>query len=81
MAIIFGLLGIKGTELQGDMKQCDRIEALSKFRKGEYDYLLATDLASRGLDIKEVLYYVVYRIIVGCSDQFRNPSGSEQIYS
>ena len=53
--IIFGLLGLKVGELHGGMSQEQRINAVSSFRSGKTTHLLATDLASRGLDIKNVL--------------------------
>ena len=53
--IIFGLLGLKAGELHGGMSQEQRINAVSSFRSGKTTHLLATDLASRGLDIKNVL--------------------------
>ena len=31
-----------------------RLQALQAFREGSVDYLMATDLASRGLDIKGI---------------------------
>ncbi|MCJ1274590.1 nucleolar DEAD-box protein required for synthesis of 60S ribosomal subunit [Puttea exsequens] len=52
--IIFGLLGLKAAELHGSMSQAQRIAALSSFRSGTATHLLATDLASRGLDIANV---------------------------
>lgn len=46
------LLGMKKvTALHSDMKQVDRIEALQKFKGGNVRALIATDVASRGLDI------------------------------
>ncbi len=36
------------------MSQTDRMEAIEKFQRGEVDYLLATDLVARGLDINNV---------------------------
>ncbi|KAL8838995.1 MAG: hypothetical protein Q9170_001925 [Blastenia crenularia] len=52
--IIFGLCGLKAAELHGNMSQDQRISALTSFRTGQATHLLATDVASRGLDIKGV---------------------------
>ncbi|KAG5979335.1 nucleolar DEAD-box protein required for synthesis of 60S ribosomal subunit [Claviceps digitariae] len=52
--IIFGLLGLSCVELHGSMNQTQRISSVESFRDGKVSYLLATDLASRGLDIKGV---------------------------
>ncbi|KAI4190289.1 MAG: hypothetical protein L6R41_000902 [Letrouitia leprolyta] len=52
--IIFGLCGLKAAELHGNMSQDQRISALTSFRTGQVSHLLATDVASRGLDIKGV---------------------------
>ncbi|KAL2022559.1 hypothetical protein VTK56DRAFT_5166 [Thermocarpiscus australiensis] len=52
--VIFGLLGLSCAELHGSMNQAQRIASVEAFRDGKVNYLLATDLASRGLDIKGV---------------------------
>ncbi|KAK3369204.1 ATP-dependent RNA helicase DRS1 [Lasiosphaeria ovina] len=52
--IVFGLLGLKCAELHGSMNQAQRIASVEAFRDGKVSFLLATDLASRGLDIKGV---------------------------
>ncbi|KAL1296721.1 hypothetical protein AAFC00_000192 [Neodothiora populina] len=52
--IIFALLGLKAAELHGSMSQEQRISAIESFRSGTVSFLLATDVASRGLDIKNV---------------------------
>lgn len=44
---------IKVESLHGNNKNRQRQEALEKFRKGEVQVLIASDVASRGLDIKE----------------------------
>lgn len=54
MSIIFGLAGLRAAELQGNMTQTQRLESLEAFREGRVDFLLCTDLASRGLDITGV---------------------------
>jgi ATP-dependent RNA helicase DDX27 len=58
--VVFGLLGIKAGELHGSMTQEQRISAVNNFRDGKTTHLLATDLASRGLDIKNVMTVVNY---------------------
>lgn len=58
--IIFALLGLKAAELHGSMSQEQRINAIEDFRSGNANFLLATDLASRGLDIKNVETVINY---------------------
>ncbi|KDR82696.1 hypothetical protein GALMADRAFT_238187 [Galerina marginata CBS 339.88] len=60
MRIVFGLIGLKCEELHGDLTQEQRLNALHAFREGNVDYLMATDLASRGLDIKGVETVINY---------------------
>ena len=52
--VIFGLFGFKAAELHGSMSQEQRIASVEAFRAGSATHLLATDVASRGLDIKGV---------------------------
>ncbi|RAL16699.1 putative ATP-dependent RNA helicase DRS1 [Aspergillus homomorphus CBS 101889] len=58
--IVFGLLGLKAAELHGSMSQEQRIKSVESFRDGKAAFLLATDLASRGLDIKGVETVINY---------------------
>ncbi|KAL5557859.1 hypothetical protein UlMin_034070 [Ulmus minor] len=51
LKILFGLAGFKAAELHGDLTQVQRLEALELFRRHEVDFLIATDIAARGLDI------------------------------
>ncbi|KAI3922627.1 hypothetical protein MKX01_006316 [Papaver californicum] len=51
LKIIFGLSGLKAAELHGNLTQVQRLDALEVFRKQEVDFLIATDVAARGLDI------------------------------
>ncbi|OLY82107.1 ATP-dependent RNA helicase drs1 [Smittium mucronatum] len=60
--ILFGLLGMKAGELHGSMNQENRMQALESFRDGKVDFLMATDLASRGLDIKGVQTVINYNM-------------------
>ncbi|XP_042680618.1 probable ATP-dependent RNA helicase DDX43 [Centrocercus urophasianus] len=52
-------LGVKGVPVQslhGDREQCDREQALDDFKKGKVRILVATDLASRGLDVHDITH-------------------------
>lgn len=58
--IVFSLCNLKASELHGSMTQEQRIQAIESFRQGTSNFLLATDVASRGLDIKNVDAVVNY---------------------
>ncbi|KAG1769255.1 DEAD-domain-containing protein [Suillus occidentalis] len=60
MRVVFGLLDMKAEELHGDLTQEQRLRALQLFRDSQVDYLMATDLASRGLDIKGIETVINY---------------------
>jgi ATP-dependent RNA helicase RhlE len=46
--------GMKAAALHGNKSQNARTKALSGFKSGELNVLVATDIASRGIDIKEL---------------------------
>jgi superfamily II DNA/RNA helicase len=46
--------GLRTAALHGDKSQDERLKALEAFKKGEVDLLICTDVAARGLDIKDV---------------------------
>ncbi|CAG00282.1 unnamed protein product, partial [Tetraodon nigroviridis] len=54
------LQGISVQSLHGDREQCDREEALREFREGKVRILVATDLASRGLDVLDITHVFNY---------------------
>jgi ATP-dependent RNA helicase RhlE len=44
--------------LQGNMSQNQRQRAISGFRNGKYDILVATDIAARGIDVSEISHVI-----------------------
>ncbi|QMW22590.1 DEAD/DEAH box helicase [Sandaracinobacteroides saxicola] len=44
----------RASQIHGDMEQSDRLKELDRFKAGEIDILVASDVAARGLDIKGV---------------------------
>jgi len=46
--------GLKTAALHGDKNQDERLKALEAFKSGAVDLLVCTDVAARGLDIKDV---------------------------
>jgi superfamily II DNA/RNA helicase len=54
--------GFEHVVLHGGMEQIDREKNLIKFRSGTHSLLIATDLASRGLDIPEIKHIVHYQL-------------------
>lgn len=52
--------GIKARHLHGDLSQGERDRIMSDFRNGHLNVLIATNLASRGLDVKDVDLVVIF---------------------
>ncbi|MCV0412682.1 DEAD/DEAH box helicase [Nitrosarchaeum sp.] len=48
--------------IEGDMSQSRREQSMSKFRSGKVDILVATDVASRGIDVPRVELVVNYDV-------------------
>ncbi|GAA0329158.1 hypothetical protein GCM10009087_44230 [Sphingomonas oligophenolica] len=46
--------GFRSSEIHGDMEQSQRIAELDRFKAGDVNILVASDVAARGLDIKGV---------------------------
>ena len=49
-------------EIHGDMDQADRLKQLDRFKSGEINILVASDVAARGLDIKGVSHVFNYDV-------------------
>jgi ATP-dependent RNA helicase DeaD len=49
-------------KIHGGMEQEDRFEVMNEFRRGEFRYLVATDVAARGIDIDNITHVINYDI-------------------
>ncbi|KAE8747204.1 hypothetical protein FOCC_FOCC006071 [Frankliniella occidentalis] len=54
------LQNISVQTLHGDREQADREQALADLQSGEVNILIATDVASRGIDIQDVTHIINY---------------------
>ncbi|RLC86948.1 MAG: ATP-dependent helicase [Chloroflexi bacterium] len=54
--------GYRAAALQGNMSQNQRTKAINGFRDGKYDILVATDIASRGIDVSEITHVINFDI-------------------
>jgi superfamily II DNA/RNA helicase len=54
--------GLKAGEIHGDMEQAERIRELDRFKDGEINILVASDVAARGLDVKDVSHVFNYDV-------------------
>ena len=53
---------INADALQGDMLQKERDKVMRAFKNGNLQILVATDLAARGIDVKELAFVVHYQL-------------------
>jgi ATP-dependent RNA helicase RhlE len=54
--------GFKVSVLHGDRSQSQRLRALEQFRRGRSQVMVATDIAARGIDIKDISHVVNYDV-------------------
>jgi len=58
----------KVAAMHSDISQTDRMKALKGFKDGEYEVLVATDVAARGIDISGVSHVINYRVPENAED-------------
>jgi ATP-dependent RNA helicase DeaD len=54
--------GIECREIHGNLAQNKRERVMKNFRGGKFDVLIATDLASRGIDVADISHIINYDI-------------------
>ncbi|HEY0148964.1 MAG TPA: DEAD/DEAH box helicase [Allosphingosinicella sp.] len=54
--------GLNAGEIHGDMEQAERIRELDRFKDGSINILVASDVAARGLDVKDVSHVFNYDV-------------------
>jgi len=45
-------------KIHGGMLQNDRLDAMERFKKGEFRFLVATDVAARGIDVENITHII-----------------------
>jgi ATP-dependent RNA helicase RhlE len=58
----------KVAAMHSDISQVDRMKALAGFKAGEFEILVATDVAARGIDISGVSHVINYRVPENAED-------------
>jgi ATP-dependent RNA helicase DeaD len=62
VAVVLQRFGYDADELSADLSQADRERVLDRVRKGTLRFLVATDVAARGLDIPELSHVFQYEL-------------------
>ena len=60
VAVVLQRFGYDADELSADLSQADRERVLDRVRQGTLRFLVATDVAARGLDIPELSHVIQY---------------------
>lgn len=60
--------GLKAAPLHGDMVQSARTQTLADFKAGEINILVCSDVAARGIDVKNVSHVLNYDVPMNAED-------------
>jgi ATP-dependent RNA helicase DeaD len=62
VAVILQRYGYNAAEISSDLTQSAREEVMEQIRQGTLRFLVATDVASRGIDIPELSHVILYEV-------------------
>ncbi|HEX9019412.1 MAG TPA: C-terminal helicase domain-containing protein, partial [Anaerolineaceae bacterium] len=62
VAVILERYGYNAAEISSDLSQAAREDVMEKIRQGTLRFLVATDVASRGIDIPELSHVILYEV-------------------
>lgn len=68
LAIRLRELEVLAEEIHGDISQSQRVRTLARFRTGEFNVLVATDVAARGLDVPAISHVINYDLPMQAED-------------
>ncbi len=74
LTVILTKMGFPVRCLHGDIQQSTRQQVTNSFKKGDIKFLIATDVAARGLDISDVSHIFNYQIPFG-PDEYVHRAG------
>jgi ATP-dependent RNA helicase DeaD len=60
--------GVSADRLHGGMTQAQRTRVMNKFKQAEFEFLIATDVAARGIDVDELELVVNYDLPYDAED-------------
>ena len=61
-------MGFKAAAIHGDLKQQRRNKIIEQVRRGSIQFLVATDVAARGIDITDITHVINYDLPKFCED-------------
>ncbi|MCK4547141.1 MAG: DEAD/DEAH box helicase [Candidatus Eisenbacteria sp.] len=61
LAIVLRRFGYDADELSSELTQASREKVMTRLRKGELRFLVATDVAARGIDIPNLSHVILYQ--------------------
>jgi ATP-dependent RNA helicase RhlE len=74
LALQLSRAGHEAVGLEGNMTQSQRDKAMTGFREGKYDVLVATDVAARGIDVANVSHVINFDV-PGTPDDYTHRVG------
>ncbi|MCP4358457.1 MAG: DEAD/DEAH box helicase [Chloroflexi bacterium] len=60
--VVLRRFGYDADELSGDISQNDREKVMARLKQGKLRFLVATDVAARGIDISELSHVIQYEV-------------------